>query len=158
MGKIINTHNMDEIEYHSTYKDINPTRCVFEKAINSRVCNCAQSSRFNLADREGVSCKSNAAQQLCVTILVSLRENARFVIQQKSIDGQLPHNAEIKIQNGAVKGLVKILQIDGLNEQDIYAVLNAALESYKSIDNLPYSKLIQEISAYKIRRARNNKK
>jgi hypothetical protein len=149
---------MDELEYHSTYKEINPTRCVFEKAINSRVCNCSRSARFNLADREGVSCKSNIAQQSCATILKSLRENARFVIQQKSIDGQLPHNAEIRIQNGAVKGLVKILQADSFDEQDIYGVFQLALENYQSIDDFPYSDLMQEISAYQVRRARTKKK
>ncbi len=149
---------MDEIEYHSTYKDINPTRCVFEKAINSRVCNCTQSERFNLADREGVSCTSKAAQQFCTSILMSLRENARFVIQQKSIDGQLPHNAEIKIQNGGVKGLAKILQQDGLSEQNIHGVFHLALDKFKSIDNFPYSEIMKEISAYQIRRARNKKK
>ena len=77
--------------------------------------------------------------------------------QQKSIDGQLPHNAEIRIQNGSVKGLVKILQVRDVDEQDIYGVLSAALEKYKNIDDLPYSELMQEISAYQIRRARNKK-
>lgn len=149
---------MDEKEYHSTYKDINPTRCVFEKAINSRVCNCSQSVRFNLADREGVSCQSKDAQHACSEILISLRENARFAIQQKSIDGQLPHNAEIRIQNGAVKGLVKILQEDQLDEQDIYTVFQLAIDKYKSIECLPYSELMQEISAYQVRRARHKKK
>jgi hypothetical protein len=148
---------MDEIEYHSTYKDINPTRCVFEKAINSRVCNCSQAERFNLADREGVSCKSNSAQNSCIKILESLRENARFVIQQKTIDGQLPHNAEIKIQNGAVKGFVRILQEDNLDEHDIYGVFQLALARYKIIESFPYSQLVQEISAYQVRRSRNKK-
>jgi hypothetical protein len=146
---------MDEIEYHSTYNDINSNRCVFEKAINSRVCNCSQSARFNLADREGVSCKSNGAQQSCTVILKSLRENARFAIQQKSIDGQLPHNAEIRIQNGAVKGFVKILQADNLDEQDIYGVFQLALAKFNRIDNFPYSELMKEISAYQVRRVRN---
>ncbi|MDW3096124.1 MAG: hypothetical protein R8G33_10665 [Gammaproteobacteria bacterium] len=149
---------MDEIEYHSTYKNINPIRCVFEKAINSRVCNCTKSARFNLADREGVSCKSNTAQQFCNEILHSLRENARFAIQKKSIDGKLPHNAEIRIQNGAVKGLVKILQQDELDENDIYNVFQLALARYKLVNNFPYSKLMQEISAYQVRRSRNKKK
>ena len=149
---------MDEIEYHSTYKDINPTRCVFEKAINSRVCNCSQSARFNLADREGVSCKSDAAQKTCTRILESLRENARFVIQQKSIDGQLPHNAEIRIQNGSVKGLVKILQANSLDEQDIHGLFKLALENYKDINDFPYGELMKEIAAYQVRRARNKKK
>ena len=87
-----------------------------------------------------------------------MRENARFVIQQKSIDGQLPHNAEIRIQNGAVKGLVKIFHADGLDEQDIYGVFQLALKKFNSIDQLPYSELMREISAYQIRRSRSKKK
>ena len=149
---------MDEIEYHSTYKNINPIRCVFEKAINSRVCNCSQSSRFNLADREGVSCNSNTAQESCAEILQALRENARFVLQQKSIDGQLPHNAEIRIQNGAVKGLVKTLRVEGIDENNIYAVFQSAIEKYSGIDSFPYSELMQEVSAYQGRRRRNKNK
>ena len=98
------------------------------------------------------------AQHACSEILISLRENARFAIQKKSIDGQLPHNAEIRIQNGAVKGLVKILQEDQLDEQDIYTVFQLAIEKYKSIECLPYSELMQEISAYQVRRARHKKK
>lgn len=149
---------MDETEYHSTYKNINPIRCVFEKAINSRICNCSQSVRFNLADREGVSCKSNPAQQICTDILQSMRENARFVIQQKSIDGQLPHNAEIRIQNGTVKGFVKILNQDNLDVNDIHNVFQLALNRYKDINDFPYSELMKEISAYQVRRSRNKKK
>ena len=87
-----------------------------------------------------------------------MRENARFVIQQKSIDGQLPHNAEIRIQNGAVKGFVKILQTGGLDEQDIYGVFQLALAKFNSVDNFPYSELMKEISAYQVRRGRKKKK
>ncbi len=46
---------MDEKHYKETYSNINPNRCVFEKSINSRICNCNKSQRFNLADREGVA-------------------------------------------------------------------------------------------------------
>ncbi len=154
---------MDEQEYHSTYKNINPIRCVFEKAINSRTCNCSKATRFNLADREGVSCQSEAAQQWCSNVLYTLREKARFAIQQKMIDGQLPHNAEIRIQNGSIKGLVKILcgeesAESDLDENDIYALLQSARAKYKNVENFPYSELMQQISAYKTRRARQRKK
>ena len=149
---------MDEKEYRSAYQNLNPIRCVFEKAINSRICNCSQSTRFNLADREGVSCNSASGQQQCTQVLATLRENAKFVLQQKSIDGQLPHNSEIKIQNGGVKGIVKVLKDTSTNENDIYNVLNAASKEFTSIDLLPFNNIIQEISSYQGRRKNKREK
>ena len=143
---------MDETEYRTTYQDINPTRCVYEKSINSRVCNCSLAKRFNLADREGVSCNLPQAQKICVELIQVLREKARFTLQQTSIDGPLPHNAEIKIQNGGVKGLVKLIDTPTCTEQDIYRVLDTAIKKYQSLDQLPYSDIMQEIAAYQGRR------
>ena len=148
---------MDETEYRSAYKNINPTRCVYEKAINSRVCNCSCSKRFNLADREGVSCALPSAQQTCVALMQVLREKARFVLQQTNVEGQLPHNAEIKIQNGGVKGLVKLLNNSEFSEQDIYQLIQASLEKYHMLEQFPYSDIMQEISAYQGRSRRRKK-
>lgn len=148
---------MDETEYRSAYKDINPTRCVYEKAINSRVCNCSQSKRFNLADREGVSCELASAQKQCIELMQVLREKARFVLQQTNVASQLPHNAEIKIQNGGIKGLVKLLADSKCNEQDIYLVTQTAIQKYGSLSQFPYSDLMQEISAYQGRKRRKRK-
>lgn len=148
---------MDETEYRSAYQNINPTRCVYEKAINSRVCNCSQAKRFNLADREGVSCNSAQAQKICVELMQVLREKARFVLQQVNVGEQLPHNAEIKIQNGGVKGLLKVLNDEALSEQDIFQVLAAAMSKYQTIEQLPYSVIMQEVAAYQGRRRRKKK-
>lgn len=148
---------MDETEYRTAYQDINPTRCVYEKAINSRVCNCSRAKRFNLADREGVSCLSPQAQKICVELMNGLREKARFVLQQTSIDGPLPHNAEIKIQNGGIKGLVKSLKDTNYDEQDIFQVISASIKKYHSLVQFPYSDIMQEIASYQGRR-RSRKK
>lgn len=143
---------MDETEYRSAYRQLNPVRCVFEKAINSRNCNCSKSTRFNLADREGVSCNDPKAQQICDQLLVSFRENARFVFQLSSVSSQLPHNAEIKTQAGGIKGLVKLL--DNADETDIFSAVSSAIEKYDSISAFPYSEIVKEISSYQTRRKR----
>ena len=82
----------------------------------------------------------------------SLRENARFVLQQKSIDGQLPHNAEIKIQNGGVKGIAKLIDDKNANENDIYILFKSAAEKFSSIEEFSYSQIMQDISSYQGRR------
>ena len=149
---------MDELHYRSTYSDINPQRCVFEKAINSRVCNCAKSQRFNLADREGVACNSTAALQRCGLLIEQLHENARFALQRLDID-QLGHAQEIKIQNGGLLGIqAQINSSDLQNVADIDSVIDAAVEKYETLEHFPYSKIMQAISAYQIRSKRKSRK
>ena len=143
---------MDEKEYRSAYQNLTPIRCVFEKAINSRVCNCSKATRFNLADREGVTCNSAVGQEQCVNIQKTLREKARFVLQQTSMDGQLSHNAEIKIQNGGIKGLAKVVGHSEIKENDIYSLINNAEKKFQSIDKLPFEQIVQEIASYQGRR------
>ncbi len=153
---------MDETHYRSTYAEINPIKCAFEKAINSRVCNCSKSSRFNLADREGVACESAASHGLCQELLELLREKARFALQQTQVDGPLPHNAEIKIQCGGVKGLIELLK--GLHpdqtnaaEDDVYAVIQQALGDFERLNALPFSQIMQQVTAYQGRKRRGAK-
>ena len=118
---------MDEQHYKDTYNSINPQRCIFEKAINSRVCNCTNSQRFNLADREGVACKSAGALKRCTQLFQNLHINARFVI--KRIDAkQLGHTQEIKIQNGGLIGLqTELTRIEEKNVNDIDTVVRSAV-------------------------------
>ena len=150
---------MDEQHYRNTYSSINPQRCVFEKAINSRVCNCDKSQRFNLADREGVACKSATALGRCEELFQHLHTNARFALQRLDVD-QLGHAQEIKIQNGGLLGLqTSLTNITQDKVNDIDSVISAAEKNYGDIKDFPYSKIMQVISAYQIRskRAANNK-
>lgn len=148
---------MDEKEYRSTYSALNPVRCVFEKAINSRQCNCSKSTRFNLADREGVACNDSQAQENCVLLLDNLRDNARFLLQQKSIDGQLPHNAEIKIQNGGIRGLHECLSTVTSEPYDIAQLVALAIDEFSCLEQLPFGSIMQTISTYQIRRKTRRK-
>ena len=149
---------MDELHYRNTYSDINPQRCVFEKAINSRVCNCSKSQRFNLADREGVACQSKDSLGRCLQLIKHLHENARFTLRRLNVN-QLGHAQEIKIQNGGLLGLQAQLNGQkGENVQDINAVLIDAEKKYKTIEDFPYSQIMQMISAYQIRTRSKSRK
>ncbi|MCW8955941.1 MAG: hypothetical protein OQL09_03595, partial [Gammaproteobacteria bacterium] len=100
---------MDEDEYRQAYERINTIPCVFEKALCSQFCACSMSHMFRLADRHGAGCKSPSAQQLCAQLLDQLRKQTRFVFKISEIDGPLPHNKEIRVQNGGVSGLQKLV-------------------------------------------------
>jgi hypothetical protein len=148
---------MEEQEYRATYQALNRRRCVFEKAINSRRCTCAQSARFHLADREGVACESDAGNILCIALLDAMRRNARFSLHVTHADGPLPHAKEIRVQIGGLLGLQKLLHPDTspAGEVDnINGLATEALERYRRIEDLPYDRIVQSIVSYEGRRKR----
>ena len=148
---------MEEQEYRATYQALNQRRCVFEKAINSRRCICTQAARFNLADREGVACESDAGNALCIELLDAMRRNARFTLHITHSDGPLPHAKEIRVQIGGLLGLQKLLHPDLAQADAVYNInglASEALERYRHIEDLPYDLIVQTIVSFKGRKKR----
>jgi hypothetical protein len=148
---------MEEEEYRATYRALNQRRCVFEKAINSRRCNCRHSARFHLADREGVACESEPGNALCLALLDTLRRKARFSLHITHADGPLPHNKEIRVQIGGMLGLQKLLHPDRTSADsvgDINGLAGEAIERYGRIENLPYETIVQTLVNFEGRRKR----
>ncbi len=139
---------VDESEYRSTYQSVNQRRCKFEKAVLTRRSLCALSSRFYLADREGISCDSQPGQECCHQFLQLLRENARFALKLTETDTPLPHAKEIKIQRGGVLGLQKTLHPelgDTDKIDDISNLLALAKRVYGSLEELPYQEIMKAV-------------
>ena len=152
---------MDETEYRQTYRAVNDRRCVFEKAINARRCTCRLSQRFNLADREGVSCSSEPGSNSCKQLLELLRKNASFALQMTRVPGPLPHAKEVKVQIGGMLGLQKLLQPqlhDAELVHDIYGLTEMAKQQFGSLDNLPYSEIVKSIVIFEGRPRRRSRK
>jgi hypothetical protein len=148
---------MEEQEYREIYSAINERRCPYEKAINSRRCNCSQSKRFNLANREGVACKSAPGNLLCNELLNIMRQKARFSLHVTHATSPLPHAKEIKVQVGGLLGLQKAMDTqtaDMPTVDDIYRLTNAAMGHFVSLADLPYEEIMQSIVVFKGREKR----
>jgi hypothetical protein len=151
---------MEEDEYRATYNTVNERRCVLEKALNTRKVTCSHAERFCLADREGVGCKTDAAQHRCQHLLTRMRDGARFVLQMTHIGGPLPHNKEIKVQAGGLLGLQAQLfpeRADSDEVTDVFGLLNAADARFGGTDDLPYQDIVQYIARYKNRTRRGER-
>ncbi|RTZ65594.1 MAG: hypothetical protein DSZ29_04110 [Aquificaceae bacterium] len=157
---------MDEDQYRSTYNSVNPNRCVFEKSINNRRCNCDLKHRFLIATREGVACRSEKTLSHCTNLLDKMRDNARFALKVIMVDGPMPHNKELKVQAGGMIGLQKLMYANDDNLPDkapdtvenIHQVIDATLLQYGSLDNIPYNLIVQDIAACQVRPKRRSKK
>ena len=151
---------MEESEYKSSYNELAPVRCVFEKALTSYQAACSLSKHFCLADREGYSCEDEHSSLKCREFLELLRENSLFALKLKEIDGPLPHNMEIRVQVGGVSGLAKIFdtsladQAGGVKVDNIQLVLKRAVNDFGALKKLPYSQIIQSVVQYQGRRKR----
>ncbi|MGD8407326.1 MAG: hypothetical protein PVG50_02185 [Thiohalophilus sp.] len=152
---------MEEDEYRSTYHEINEHRCIFEKSINSRRSTCEHGRRFNLADREGVACSSEAGNHRCRVFLDMMRKNASFALQQLHIDGPLPHAKEIKVQTGGLLGLQGVLhpeKSDAERVENIAGILREAMDRYGDFEQLPYAELVKTIVRFEGRNKRRRGK
>lgn len=151
---------VEEDEYRSTYRRVNERRCVFEKAVLSRRCACTLSTRFYLADREGIACDSATAERRCNHFVTLLRENARFALKITTLEGELPHAKEIKVQSGGLIGLQRILRSDlGQNNVVDVAALTVLGEStFGSLEQLPYQEIVKSIVAFEGRRRPRSKR
>ncbi len=148
---------MEEQEYRKTYHAVNKRRCVYEKAINSRRCSCSRCHRFNLADREGVACKSATGNALCTEFLDTLRSKARFSLHLTQTDRPLPHAKEIRVQTGGLLGLQELFYPDKSNSthaENIIGLLDMAIQRYERLQNLPYDIIVQAVVSFEGRRKR----
>lgn len=143
---------MDEDSYKAAYERINTAPCAFEKGILSLKCRCAYQHMFRLADRHGVGCRDALMQQNCTSFLNHLRKQTRFVFKI-NIDGPLPHNKELKVQNGGMLGVQKLLLNNAPdNEVDnIAGLMTQSIELYGSIENIPYNRIMPSVTAYQTR-------
>jgi hypothetical protein len=160
---------MEEDEYRSTYNKLTTVRCVFEKALTNQQAKCALSKHFCLADREGYSCKNIESSAKCREVLELLRKNSIFVLKLREVNGPLPHNMEIRVQAGGIKGISKLIdevvpreEVQSVTRtgevivKDISGVLNQMIEKYGSLEKLPYGEIIQSIVQFKVRRRRQH--
>ncbi|MDH5388320.1 MAG: hypothetical protein OEY06_07715 [Gammaproteobacteria bacterium] len=145
---------MEEDEYKATYQEIAENRCVFEKALTNNQCKCRFSKHFWLADREGYSCQSQEIAANCRNLLTKLREKSKFLLKLHEVGEQLPHNMEIRVQVGGLRGLRSVLATDEKDSliSDIRALIEQAEKQYDNMDALPYSEIVQSIASFKTRR------
>lgn len=143
---------MDQDAFRQTYRDVNERACLFEKSVLINQCNCSQSERFCIAEREGVHCLSDEGQARCEEVLQLLREHARFALRTNEDKAILPHGKAVRIQVGGLRGIRSLLEPnaeDPLAVPDVNGILLQAQQRYGELAAVPYSEVMPSIAAYK---------
>lgn len=122
--------DMDNEVFRKTYRAINERFCPFEKSILTNNCGCSRGRRFCIAEREGINCGSDAA---------------------------LPHAKAMRVQVGGLRGLYAVVMPAASVPEtiaDIHGIIEAALDHFHTLADLPYQPIIRQIAAYQGRRTR----
>ncbi|MBK1723169.1 hypothetical protein [Thiocystis violacea] len=146
---------MDNDAFRSTYRAINERFCPYEKSILTNSGGCALAQKFCIAEREGVRCGDEAAQATCLHLLELLRRQARFALKSTDTHTALPHAKAMRIQVGGLRGIQAALAPDQPVPSyidDIRATILAAIEAFGSLDQLPFTDIMQQIAAYQGRK------
>ena len=136
-------------------------RCPFEKAILSVQCACELATRFSIAEQMGVECRSDIARNNCATLLIYLRDRARFVLKVTDTSAGLPFGKEMRVMLGGLHGLQRLMATEAdasaSGVQNIHALVQQAQAAYGSLDALPYQEIVKTIAAYQGRRRGNTR-
>lgn len=144
---------MDEIAFMTALGSINPKPCVFGKVILSRHCACPKMIKLYAAEREMVACSVERAREQCSELLELLRQNSAFALKLTHVTPPLPHGPEMRVQCGGLQGLQH--EMDGSAEVlDISALVAASRQKYGSLEDLPYSKIVQSVVSCEVRKKR----
>lgn len=144
---------MDELQYRDTYRAICERRCLFEKAILARCCDCTQVSRFHLGDREGAACTDAEAHVQCAVWLERLRMAARFIPEFDDATPRiaLSHRLQMKLQAGGLIGLAAHTG-DTSEPPNVFQLLAAACAQYETLEAIPLADVLGAIDAFDLRR------
>ncbi len=145
---------IDERAFRTTHNEVNETPCIFAKGILSRCCACPASRKLLIAEREAIACRSPGGHSQCAELHDRLRENALFALRLTGEAGPLPHGKEMKIQCGGLAGIAA--RLSGATRDDIQALLRLAVDSFGTLDRLPFSEIVRDIAAYQPRPRRRS--
>jgi hypothetical protein len=128
-------------------------RCPFEKAILSAQCACELATRFSVAERMGVNCRSDIARNNCTTLLAPMRDRARFALKVTDTSDRLPFGKEIKVMIGGLIGLQRLIAgADVTLVDNIHGLVRQAQEQFGSLESIPYHEIVKSIASYQTKR------
>ncbi|WIM05452.1 MAG: hypothetical protein OHM77_12315 [Candidatus Nitricoxidivorans perseverans] len=142
---------MDETAHRSARGEINRLPCVFERALRARCAVCDLSAPHAPAERESIACTSPLARAACGELAGLLREKSSFALGLARTTRILPHAMVMKIQCGGLAGLQQVLDPDA-PAPDVHRLVRAARERFGNLAELPFSRIVQGVAAWRGRR------
>ena len=145
---------VNEEAFRTAWKEIDALHCPFAKALLGGHGDCRHAQRHYLAERIGIGCRDAAHQAVCSAFIDGLRRDARFALATTHASGGLPHGLAMKLQVGGLRGLHRLLEREAVEGPvtDVVGLFVGVIERYGSLDGVPMTAIVQEVSHFIPRR------
>lgn len=140
---------MDEPAYHASRRTLNPSPCVFERALLANCAQCELAGRHALAEREVVACSLEVARINCTTLESLFRERATFALRLPRPGVPLVHAKAMQLQCGGLCGLQAAVAAP---TADVHAMVQKAKRNDASLLELPWGEIVASMVAWQPRR------
>ena len=132
---------MDETAFRQKLSELIVRPCTFEKAILARCVECKRSERVQIAEREVVTCQTQASLSRCTSLHDHLRHGFAFALKNLHENATLSHAQEMRVQCGGLLGLQHVF--NGRAEvENVDVLLENALLQWGELSAIPYSEVV----------------
>lgn len=129
-------------------------KCAFSNTLVTNQFGCEKAEQVTRRGGPDIACASDGAHQRCEKLFQQMKAAAlpAFGVEDDLLS--MPHSVLVKIQHGGLLGLQRLL--DGAAGSDevknVHALVDQVAGKYNSLDAVPYPALVQDMTAYKLRR------
>ncbi len=127
-------------------------KCAFSHPLMVGEFRCANGQPIVRRGGPGVGCGSESAHRRCARLFDNLKSESLTALGLQDDPLSLPHSILVKIQCGGLTGIARMLE--RRSGDDVAAMLDAAELQFQGIDAVPVHQLVEEISAYRVKRRR----
>jgi len=138
-------------------EDDNSYKCAFSTTQITGQFACVHGQQVTRRGGPDVACTSEEAHQQCARLFHQMKEVAlpAFGVEDDLLT--MPHSVLVKIQYGGLLGLQRLL--DGgaaasADVENINGLIDRALEQYGSLDAIPCTAFVEDMTSYKLKRRR----
>jgi len=125
--------------------------CPFERAVQTVHFECSESQKTFIGEKEGIVCTNLNARTKCLELISELKRNARFALKITQSNPVLTHGQEMKLKCGGLQGLQQLLS-KSASDNNIADLVQAAINEFNTIKELPFPQIMRVVSEYRLRR------
>ncbi|MCR4302292.1 MAG: hypothetical protein NUV51_11815 [Sulfuricaulis sp.] len=130
-------------------------KCAFSNTLVTNQFGCEKGEPVARRGGPDVACQSNEAHLRCEKLFAQMKSAAlpAFGVEDDLLT--MPHSVLVKIQFGGLLSLQRLLEASAASSgevKDVHALVSQAVEKYSSVEAIPCSELVADMTAYKLRR------
>lgn len=130
--------------------------CPFSAPLIKNDFSCSKAKQIIRRGGAEIACENMEMHTSCTSLHNIIKTAALQAMGQDDDLLTLPHNILVKIQYGSLLGLKNIIEATAADNhiEDIVSLVAAAIDKYKTVDQIPISPLTETIMNYKVQRRR----